>query len=55
LVAASLLLIPSFEWHVAGVGVPVLDVAGIALFGTLAVTNFMRRTAADETQAGARA
>jgi TRAP transporter 4TM/12TM fusion protein len=54
-VAAGLLLIPSFEWQVAGVGVPVLDVAGIALFAALAATNFMRRTAADETRAGARA
>ena len=50
-----LLLIPSFEWQVAGVGVPVLDVAGIALFAVLVVTNFMSRTSADETRAAARA
>jgi TRAP-type uncharacterized transport system fused permease subunit len=54
-VAAGLLLIPSFEWQVAGVGVPVLDVAGITLFAGLAVTNFLSRTAADETRAGSRA
>jgi TRAP transporter 4TM/12TM fusion protein len=54
-VAAGLLLIPSFEWQVAGVGVPVLDVAGFVVLAVLAVTNFMSRTAADETRAGSRA
>jgi TRAP transporter 4TM/12TM fusion protein len=54
-VAAGLLLIPSFEWQVAGVGVPVLDVAGFAVFAVLAVTNFMSRTAADETPAATHA
>jgi TRAP-type uncharacterized transport system fused permease subunit len=54
-VAAGFLLIPSFEWHVAGVGVPVLDVAGFAGFAVLAVTNFLSRTAADETRAPTRA
>jgi TRAP-type uncharacterized transport system fused permease subunit len=54
-VAATLLLVPSFQWDVAGLRVPVLDLAGLATFVLLVALNFASRAVLKETREVTRA
>ena len=54
-VAAALLLVPSFQWELGGIRIPVLDVAGLATFVLFVTLNLASRPVLKETQEVTRA